>query len=538
MSLFGGNNETVTTTFAAKDQMTPVVRGIRSTMDRFKRDAATGFGLAAGFSVFNAGKQVIGEVAGFLTDAAEAAMEDEKSVAQLTTTMRNAVPEWEQYQGAIADATEQGLALAFADDEVRASLNRLIPYTHDVTEAIRLNAIAMDLARAKNMSLEEAAGLLGKAYSGQVTALRRAGIAIGNTKDSTLALARVQEQVAGQAEAYAGTTEGSYKTLQLTVDELVESIGYELLPYIRDFATYVRKDVIPSIDDWTSSLNDLIEAAQLAKELVPGMASDVGSNLQRAQLHLLHLERTAVVVSGTWGTTMGGMATDAEATGQDIYTGLVRPARRAMRDLFKTAADAKAPWKAAMKDLAEAGKDPFRDDKFAGWMDRKAKKFIQRAKEDFRNGKGDWRREARALAYVMTNPILRALATTQAEIQALADAAYVINQVTDSLGGFRRNGSSVTDVSTDGHMTPVGGKGNKGNKRRHHKGRAAGGDVGPDTIQRVGERGPEWIVTGSRGAHVLANAGGRREPIAVYIDGRKLFEIMDARQGRAIAMGG
>lgn len=516
MPLFGRADNSVVTAFVGKDDMTPVVRGIRATMDGFKRDAKTGFGLAAGFSVFNAGKQVIGELAGFLTDAAEAAMEDERSLSQLTTTLRNSVPDWERYQGAIDAATERGLALAFADDEVRASLNRLLPYTRDVGEALRLNNIAMDLARAKNMSLEDAAALLGKAYSGQVTALRRAGIAIGNTKDSTEALAKVQEQVMGQADAYAQTTEGSYKTLQLTLDEIVESIGYELLPYIKEFATYVRREVIPSIDSWTGSIHNLINAAKIAAAFVP----DFGGGLGDAQRHLKQMQGVLhETENATTAWAQGLVAAGEEAgygLGPDNPEGPAVAVKKTMRSMFKTATDAKAPWRAAMKALAEAGKDPFRDDKFADWMDRRARKFIKKARDDFRNGRGDWRREARALAYVMTNPILRALADTQEEIQRLADAAYIINGVTDTLGNYSRNGSSMQDLSEVGEATPAGG-----HKRNRHRNR-----------QR-NHRGATY-QSGGGGAGFSSGSGS----MVVNVDGRKLFEIMDARNGRAIAMGG
>lgn len=524
MGLFG-NNSTVTTTFKGKDDLSPVVRGVRSTMEGFKRDAKTGFGLAAGFSVFQAGKQVIGEVAGFLMDAAEAAMEDEKSVAQLNTTLRNSVPDWERYQGAIDAATEKGLELAFADDEVRASLNKLIPYTKDVNEAIRLNGLAMDLARARNMNLVDAAALLGKAYGGQVTALRRAGIAIGNTKDATQALARVQEQVSGQAEAYAATAEGSYKTLQLTIDELVESIGYELLPYIKDFATYVRQDVIPQIDGWTESIHKLIDAAAIATAMVPEFGSSLGDTSRMVSLRLKHLERTAVVVSGTWGTTMTGMGSDAEAAGGDIYTGLVRPTRRAMRDMFKTAKDAKAPWKAVMKSLVEAGKDPFEDDKFAGWMERKARKFVRNAQRAFRHGRGDWRAEAKALAYVMTNPILVALADTEEEIRRLANAAQVILDVQSRIGNYRRNGS--TGKNPNAQIGDTGGVGDFHN--------ATGGAT--SGISVVGEYGPEIIRSGSAKAHVTPSHAGRGD-IVLQIDGYTLMRWIDNRMGRQMAFSG
>ncbi len=202
------------------------------------------------------------------------------------------------------------------------------------------------------------------------------------------------------------------------------------------------------------------------------------------------------LLTSSWKQMMG-VAVEA---GHSIYGGLVRPVKRAMHDMFKTASDAKGPWKAAMKALRDAGRDPFEDKDFAGWMERKAAKFVRRAQREFRQGKGDMRKEARALAYVMTNPVLVALAKTQEEIQALANARLVIDVVEKRLGGFRRNGNG-----------PAENKGNRGNGNGNGNGGGNGGGGGgsphqPSTGKNargtsgwrggwswVGEQGPELM---------------------------------------------
>lgn len=509
--MFGSNNETVTTTFVAKDQMTPAVRGIRNTMDQFKRDAKTGFGLAAGFSVFNTAKAVIGDVTGFLMDAAEAAMEDEKSVTQLHATMRANVPGWERYAAAIDDAAEKGLALAFSDDEVRGSLNRLIPYTKDVTEAIRLNALAMDIARAKNMSLEDAAALVGKAYTGQVSALKRAGIAIGNAKTSTEALGRAQESVAGQAEAYAATTEGSYKTLQLTIDELTETLGYELLPYMKKFVDYLRTDVIPNIDEWSDSLRELIRLAELATALVPKF----GSNLSEVGARFREANRPFNILTDTWVGSMRRVGAASEDAGITIETGFGRAVRRTIQDMTQTMDEAKAPWQAAWKELAAWAKDPFRPDKFENWIEGRVQAALNKARRAEQKHQPGVARRWRRIAQLMQDPVFAALIKIGVGVDAaLADIAAV------RLAGQRLNGLLPNMTSIFGNDNDGGG---------HHQ-NGGGGGVEAAPVQRRGRgRG-----RGRNGGRQL----GGGEGIVVNVDGRKLFEIMDGRQGRAIAMGG
>jgi hypothetical protein len=105
----------------------------------------------------------------------------------------------------------------------------------------------MDLARGKGIDLAAAADLVGKAYSGQVGALRRAGLAIDANATSTEALAAIQEAFGGQAEAFAETTEGSMLAAQIALDEVVEDIGRELLPIMKDLADFIKDDIVPGI---------------------------------------------------------------------------------------------------------------------------------------------------------------------------------------------------------------------------------------------------------------------------------------------------
>jgi hypothetical protein len=218
------------------------------------------------------------------------------------------------------------------------------------------------------------------------------------------------------------------------------------------------------------------------------------------------------------GLRYGRLAGQATRAGENIYGGLVQPVKKAMRDMFATATDAKAPWKAAMKALADAAKDPFRG--IDEWMDKKARKLVQNAQRRFRAGKGDTRAAARALAYVMTNPILRALAETQEEIQALANAARIMNGITASIGGYRRNGNGPATGGGRGG----GGRGGGGGGGGGGNGGGGGGGAhqGPPTGRNaagtsnwrggwswVGEEGPE-LMRLPRGTAIKSNRDSQR----------------------------
>lgn len=226
-----------------------------------------GVGVGAGLGVFSLAERAIGGVVSALGDAVQSAIEDERATAKLTQTIQSNVRAWDGRLDAVNAAIDAGAQLAFTDDEVRDGLNQLIPRTKDVTQAIKLNALAMDLARAKGMDLESAATLVGKAYSGQASALRRAGIAIKNTKDSTKALAELQAAVSGQAATYADTTEGAMKRLDIQLSEALESLGYALKPLVASLAGLaagIVSTVVPALGLFGEAMHNIQRIADPA----------------------------------------------------------------------------------------------------------------------------------------------------------------------------------------------------------------------------------------------------------------------------------
>lgn len=97
--------------------------------------------------------------------------------------------------------------------------------TKDVTEATRLNAIAMDLARAKNIGLADASNLVGQVLSGNGKLLKQYGIDIDDTKTPLEALGELHTKVKGQAEAFANTYAGRMEILNVQMGNLKESLG-------------------------------------------------------------------------------------------------------------------------------------------------------------------------------------------------------------------------------------------------------------------------------------------------------------------------
>ncbi len=130
------------------------------------------------------------------------------------------------------DARTQALSQmsGFDDELVTTTFTNLVRRTGDVTKAMRLNAIAVDVARGRNISLESASSLVTRASLGMAGALRRVGIAAREGASATELLELLQRKYAGSAERYGQTAAGAQQRFQVALENTQEVIGTAVLP--------------------------------------------------------------------------------------------------------------------------------------------------------------------------------------------------------------------------------------------------------------------------------------------------------------------
>lgn len=191
----------------------------------------------------------VGTLTDFLGDAVSMAAEEEASIKRLTTAITENDAAWDGNIDAVEEVITSRQRLAFADDAQRDSLAGLVSVTKDVTKALDLQRVAMDLARLRGLDLRTATDLIGKVYAGNLGTLSRYGIVLRKGATATEALAEIQKRASGQAEAYANTTAGAMESLQIELENLQEDIGKELLPVMRDLAIFARDDLVPALRD-------------------------------------------------------------------------------------------------------------------------------------------------------------------------------------------------------------------------------------------------------------------------------------------------
>lgn len=152
----------------------------------------------------------------------------------------------------INNASNAAINFGFDNTDVTESINMMIPIFGNVNEAIQMNQTAMDLARAKHISLVEAARMIGLAYEGNGRALKQFGINIKDTATPMEALKQLQDQVRGQSDAFSKTYAGQMEVMKAKQQALMEQIGYQLLPILTELFGYLNK-LIGKISEWASA---------------------------------------------------------------------------------------------------------------------------------------------------------------------------------------------------------------------------------------------------------------------------------------------
>ena len=215
------------------------------------------------------------------TDAVRAAMEDQKSQALLANSLRNTVGATD---AAIA-STEDYITLLqkevnVTDDELRPALARLTAATGSVAGGQELLGTALNVSAQSGADLATSVGAIIKASAGQFKALKNLvpGLSLATIKSKNYgkALAEVNKETAGAAAKRAQTLEYRLKGLNIAYGEVLETLGYALLPVIEQFANVISTQVLPKLEAWIAANKDDL-AAGLEKILkqIPQLITQV-----------------------------------------------------------------------------------------------------------------------------------------------------------------------------------------------------------------------------------------------------------------------
>lgn len=219
--------------------------------DDFGRKAKKSFGIAIAATATLAIK--IGK------DAVAAAIEDSKTQLVLANAMANSTGATEELIAAAEEYIKKTMfRVNVADDELRLSLTSLYIATGDLTEAQRIQSVALDVAAASGKDLSTVTLGITKAQQGNVGALKKLSPEISGLITKTT---KFEDILAILGGTYFGTAEkladlDPLTGLKLAYGEVLETLGYELLPVVREFAEYIKTDLLPIIEEWVMTNGD------------------------------------------------------------------------------------------------------------------------------------------------------------------------------------------------------------------------------------------------------------------------------------------
>ena len=224
-------------------------------------------------------------------DAVKAAVEDQKAQLSLAQTLRNTVKATDAQIKATEDYIDTtARASGVADDQLRPSLDRLLRSTSDLTKAQKLQQLALDIAAGTGKDLATVTEALGKAYDGNLGALKRIGVPLDEniikTKNFDAATKALSETFAGQADIAANSFAGRMSRIKISIDEAKETLGTALLPILEKFATFATDVLVPALEDFVAGLtgadpksvkNALRDAKGRVIEFNDGLDKTIGS---------------------------------------------------------------------------------------------------------------------------------------------------------------------------------------------------------------------------------------------------------------------
>jgi hypothetical protein len=219
--------------------------------------AFAALGVAAGAAAITIGVQAV-----------KAAIEDEKSQLTLAKTLENTTKATkDQIKGVEEYITKTSLAKGVTDDQLRPSLDRLVRSTGDVTKAQKLQQLALDISAGTGKDLASVSEALGKAYDGNLGALKRLGVplddSIVKSKDFTKAQEALTKQFAGQSDVAANSFSGRMERVKIAIDEAKESIGAALLPILEKLLGFITEKALPFLNNFVAGFENVTKSVNI-----------------------------------------------------------------------------------------------------------------------------------------------------------------------------------------------------------------------------------------------------------------------------------
>ena len=235
------------------DQGSKEVESFGSKVGDFGKKAGLAFAVAGAAAVAYAGKLLI--------DGVKAAAEDEAAQAKLAATLMNVTGATKNQTLAVESyITKTSIANNVTDDLLRPSLERLVRATGDVSEAQRLQGLALDISAGSGKSLEAVSMALGKAFEGNAAGLGKLGVGLSAAELKTMSFDDITKTLSntfgGQAAIAADTFSGKLGRLGIVFNEAKETVGSFVIDAITPLLTLFVENVVPVISELATLIGE------------------------------------------------------------------------------------------------------------------------------------------------------------------------------------------------------------------------------------------------------------------------------------------
>lgn len=266
----------------ATDEASPVLRQVGTNMkDVGTSSDSLGSSLGAMAGKFElaaaaAATFMAYEIGDFLKDAAQSAIDEGATMAQVAVDVKNAGLSYQQLGPQLDAVAKKNESLGFTNDETSLSMGKLLLATGNYSQALRLNSLAMDLARAKGLDLNSATVLIQEVMAGNTRALKEYGISLDSASTSADALNILQSKLQGSTQAYASTAAGEIAEVEAQWDGIKDTVGAQLLPVVKDLFNDFESNLPEITSDLQQVANTFVDTVTIVegligvgKELVP-----------------------------------------------------------------------------------------------------------------------------------------------------------------------------------------------------------------------------------------------------------------------------
>lgn len=509
----------ITILIRAKDQASSEIDKVKAKLNAASSSAGfksivQGAGMGIGMSAWGMLQGAIAGAADTVGDMVRAGMEAQAADAKLTAALKANVKGWDGNTDAIKRGIDARMAMGFSDDDLKASLTRLLPITKDVGMAQNAQAVAMDLARYKGISLTEATDAITKAMQGSSKQLKTLGIDTTGAADATTLLAEVQKVVAGQSAAYMGSLMGRLDAYKARIDNIKQDVG-GMLGQMGD-------QVAMSVD----FINFMLRKGELGFDSWAGSGAEAYAEYNRRIMAQSVI--TTALISKDWATaaaasgesvaelraSAGWLASTVTTTTTPAVKKVARASREAAVD-FDKLRQAYSDLEARMAAESELEQLPLRiavaeDDVVA------AQKALNKART----------KEDKHAAQLR-------LAQAKAELAMLREQLSSKTQIAAIERASKGAGSAMARGIAEGFQSATGRLSISVKSTVHAGAKALGGPVQAGNVYRVGETRPEYFIPDQPGYispnAPVAGSGGSPVTLNLTVDGHTLAKVVDER---------